>query len=513
MNRSAPAVPPLRVQARNPRAARASGEYVLYWMIANRRTGWNFALERAVQLACEFDKPLLVFEPLRVGYRWNSDRLHRFVLDGMRANRDACAAAGVAYYPYVEPAEGAGAGLLEALAQRATVVVTDDYPCFFLPRMVASAAAKLPVLLEAVDANGLLPMRAADAPYPSAYAFRRFLQKHLKPHLDEGPLEHPLEAAARIGGPVEVASGIEKRWPRASAKLLEGDARLLAALPIDHAVPAAPKSGGSDAAARALREFVRHKLPRYAEERSAVSEDVASGFSPWLHFGHLSTHQILASIAELEGWTPARIASTTAGKKDGWWNLSPSGEAFLDELVTWRELGFNLCSRRDDHDRYESLPAWAQQTLADHAQDPREHVYSLEEFERAETHDELWNCAQRQLVREGRIHNYLRMLWGKKILEWTRNPRAALQVLIELNNRWALDGRDPNSYSGIFWTLGRYDRPWGPVRKVFGTIRYMSSDNTARKMDVKPYLRRYAALRLAPLEDAGAFPESPKSGA
>jgi len=494
MASSIPRVPALRVQARNPRAVRTAGDYVLYWMIASRRTGWNFALDRAVELAHDLEKPLLVLEPLRVGYRWNSDRMHRFVLDGMRANRDACAAAGVAYYPYVEPAEGAGKGLLEALAQRAAVVVTDDYPCFFLPRMVASAAAALSVRLESVDANGLLPMRAADAPYPTAYAFRRFLQKNLKPHLADVPLARPLEVARRLGGPVEVAPGIEKRWPRASARLLEGDPGALAALPVDHAVPVAPKTGGSEAAALALREFVRHKLPRYAEDRSDVSLDIASGFSPWLHFGHLSTHQVLDGIAQLEAWTPARIATTTSGKKDGWWNLSPSAEAFLDELVTWRELGFNLCAQRADHDRYESLPAWARQTLEDHARDPRPHLYSLEEFERAETHDELWNCAQRQLVREGRIHNYLRMLWGKKILEWTRDPRAALEVLIELNNRWALDGRDPNSYSGIFWTLGRYDRPWGPVRQVFGTIRYMSSDNTARKMDVKPYLRKYAAV-------------------
>ncbi len=195
---------------------------------------------------------------------------------------------------------------------------------------------------------------------------------------------------------------------------------------------------------------------------------------------------------------PARIATTTSGKKDGWWNLAPSSEAFLDQIVTWRELGFHFAARRDDHDRYESLPAWARATLEEHASDAREHVYTLEEFERSQTHDALWNAAQRQLVREGRIHNYMRMLWGKKILEWTRHPREALDVLIELNNRWALDGRDPNSYSGIFWTLGRFDRPWGPVRKVFGTIRFMSSANTAKKMDVEPYLRRWGA---APARD------------
>jgi deoxyribodipyrimidine photo-lyase len=169
--------------------------------------------------------------------------------------------------------------------------------------------------------------------------------------------------------------------------------------------------------------------------------------------------------------------------------MRPSAEAFLDQIVTWRELGFNLCWQRTDYDRYASLPEWARRTLAAHAADTREHVYGLEPFEAAATHDPLWNAAQRQLVREGRIHTYLRMLWGKKILQWTPSPEAALAVMVELNNKYAVDGRDPNSYAGIFWVLGRYDRAWGPERPVFGTVRYMSSVNTARKVRVKDYLR------------------------
>ncbi len=148
--------------------------------------------------------------------------------------------------------------------------------------------------------------------------------------------------------------------------------------------------------------------------------------------------------------------------------MSAGAEAFLDQVITWRELGFNCCHMRKDYDQYESLPAWAQKTLKEHENDARTARYSLEELEGARTHDPLWNAAQTQLVTEGRIHNYLRMLWGKKIIEWTRSPREALRVMIELNNRYALDGRDPNSYSGIFWCLGRYDRPWGPERPIFG---------------------------------------------
>jgi deoxyribodipyrimidine photo-lyase len=175
------------------------------------------------------------------------------------------------------------------------------------------------------------------------------------------------------------------------------------------------------------------------------------------------------------------------------WGLSQATEAFLDQVVIWRELGLNFCHTRNDYDQFESLPEWALKTLRLHARDQRSHVYTLEKFERAKTHDPLWNAAQTQLVREGRIHNYLRMLWGKKILEWARSPTKALEIMVELNNKYAIDGRDPNSYNGIFWCLGRYDRPWGPERPVFGTVRYMSSENTARKFNIREYVREYSS--------------------
>ena len=148
--------------------------------------------------------------------------------------------------------------------------------------------------------------------------------------------------------------------------------------------------------------------------------------------------------------------------------------------------------QRDDFETFESLPEWAIETLSRHAGDPRPHLYTFEDFETARTHDPLWNAAQTELLREGRIHNYLRMVWGKKILEWSRSPREALEVMLELNNKYAVDGRDPNSASGIFWVLGRYDRAWGPERPIFGKVRYMSSQNTARKVRLKKYLERYA---------------------
>jgi deoxyribodipyrimidine photo-lyase len=170
--------------------------------------------------------------------------------------------------------------------------------------------------------------------------------------------------------------------------------------------------------------------------------------------------------------------------------MDTPAEAFLDELVTWRELGFGYCHHEPDYARWETLPGWARDTLETHADDPRPHLYDLGAFDEASTHDPLWNAAQRELRERGVIHNYLRMLWGKKILEWTAHPRDALDIMIELNNRYAVDGRDPNSYSGITWVLGRFDRGW-PERPVFGKVRSMSSDATRRKVSVEAYLERW----------------------
>ena len=222
--------------------------------------------------------------------------------------------------------------------------------------------------------------------------------------------------------------------------------------------------------------------------------DVTSGLSPYLHFGHISAHEIFHRILRKEDWRVEKsMEKKTDGRRSGWWGMDENAEAFLDQLITWRELGFNMCRNNPDYDRYGSLPQWALDTLGAHASDPRPYGYSLEDFEKGATHDPLWNAAQSQLVHEGRIHNYLRMVWGKKILHWTRSAPEALDIMIHLNNRYALDGRDPNSYSGIFWVLGRYDRAWGPERPVFGKVRYMSSKNTARKIRTKDYVNKYGS--------------------
>ena len=484
-------VPTIRIRDSNRAPLRASGKYVLYWMIANRRLAWNFSLDRALEHCRELGKPLVILEALRCGYQWASERMHRFVFDGMADNGATCAKHGILYYPYVEPAPGQGSGLLEALAADAAVVVTDDYPCFFLPRMVAAAAKRLSVRLEAVDSNGLLPLRAAEQTFPTAYSFRRFLQKNLPPHLSDLPSAAPL-ARLKLPAAPSIAAIITSRWPAASVALLSGKEGTPATATIDRNVRVSEIRGGHANARKRLNEFLEHGFPVYGEKRNQPEMDVASGLSPYLHFGHISVHEIFREVAEREKWKPEKLAVRATGSREGWWNMSANGEGFLDELITWREVGYNFSSHSDTYDRYESLPGWAQKTLKEHTRDEREHLYSLEQLENAQTYDPLWNAAQTQLVREGRIHNYLRMLWGKKILEWSPTPKDALAVLIELNNKYGLDGRDPNSYSGVFWCLWRYDRPWGPERPIFGQIRYMSSANTARKVPVKNYIRKYA---------------------
>jgi len=483
-------VPDARIRLAVDRPATSDGDWVVYWMTAQRRTRHNFALDRAVDWAKHLSRPLLVAEVLSCQGRWASDRHHRFILDGMADNRDELQDKPAWYHPFVESKAGRAAEFLKAVAGKAAVVVADDFP-LPSPADPADSADELPVRVEKVDSNGLLPMSATDRDYPTAYAFRRFLQRVLPDHLLDTPKHYPL-SRVRLPTIRSLPGSIEQRFPAASEEMLAGEASELARLPIGHDVQPVELKGGMQAARDVLGEFLHGKLGSYQNERNHPDADATSGCSPSLHHGHLSVHEAFSALARRENWSPDRLGDRATGKRQRWWGMGEAAEGFLDELITWREVGYNFCYHRRDFDRYESLPDWARTTLDEHRADRREHVYSLDEFARAATHDRLWNAAQTQLVREGRMHNYLRMLWGKKILHWTADPRDALEVMIELNNRYAVDAPNPNSYSGILWVLGRYDRAWGPERPIFGKIRYMTSDNTARKLRVDEYLDRYA---------------------
>ena len=485
-------IPIIRIRPLNAEPLRANGRYVLYWMSSSRRSAWNFALDQAILRAKELRRALVVVETLACDSRWMNLRHAALVFGGMADNAKEFKRKRIEYLPVVAADSSRLERALTSLMKQAAAVVC-DWDVLREPTEFAKAlAAKSPVLVERVDSNGLLPIAATDHAYPTAYAFRRFLQRSLPDHLADLPSKAPklsphspqaddlpLKATryCLIGIESVVSNGPD---------LVTKQATNSQVLPVE-------LRGGSRAARQALTRFLEERLSRYETERNQPESDASSGLSPYLHHGHISVHQVFAELAEQQQWSPDRLADRASGSREGWWGVGSSSEAFLDELVTWREVGFNMCVHRSDYDSVDSLPDWAQATLDEHADDRRSYEYSFDEFRNADTHDDLWNAAQRQLVREGIIHNYLRMLWGKKILEWTPDWQTALETMIELNNAYAVDGCDPNSYCGIFWVLGRYDRAWGPERPVFGKIRYMSSANTARKVHVRNYVKKHLA--------------------
>ena len=480
-------IPDTRIRALNERPISNTGDYVLYWLIAARRTRWNFALQRAVQHSVALGKPLVILEPLDVDYPWANDRLHRFVLDGMAATAAVCSKSRAFYYPYVEPTRGHGRGLLQRLSQDACIIVTDHYPAFFIPRLVNAAARVSAVRVEAVDSNGLIPLATHGRAFTSARSFRAFLQRELRPHLREFPEEHPLKGLPRRHARID--AGILRRWPAAS-RLLERKATL-AHLPIDHDVPPAAATGGEHAARRRLAGFVTSQLERYGGEHNDPDADCTSRLSPYLHFGHISAHEVFSAVMTAERWTTRRLAVRGGGAREGWWGVSDSANVFLDQLTVWRELAFNGCEWVPDYTAYESLPQWARDTIEAHSSE-RRLVYDFDTLDAASTADPIWNAAQRQLKSEGWFHGYLRMLWGKKLFEWAPDAPTALAWMESLMNRYSLDGRDPVSYASFGWVLGRYDRPW-PRRPIFGTLRYMSSESTRRKLRMKRFLAKYSS--------------------
>ena len=241
-----------------------------------------------------------------------------------------------------------------------------------------------------------------------------------------------------------------------------------------------------------VERFVGPRLARYPEDARHPDRDGESGLSPYLHFGHISSHEVVGTILEAERWHPGKVRPERVGSREGFYGLSPGADAFLDQLVTWRELGFVFSHHRGgDLQRYEALPGWALDTLATHADDPRPWVHAPRTFEQAGTHEPLWNACQRQLRRDGVVHGYLRMLWAKMVLGWSAAPAEAFQTLQHLNDRWAIDGRDPNGYSGVAWCFGRFDRAWGPERPVFGKVRSMTCDASRRKLRLKHWLARH----------------------
>jgi deoxyribodipyrimidine photo-lyase len=509
-----------RVRKVNDRKPNPLGEYVLYWPQMARRLTHNHALDYAINAARHYQKPLVVYEGLKLNYPWASARFHRYMLDGMADNFATAKKLGVTYWPFVETSDDPGRGLVRTLCERAVLLVTDDYPQFIVPAHTRAVAAAVDVPVIAVDGNGIVPLSLLGAAVGAA--------AHLRPRLHKLFAQawgHRSAAAPDVDG----LSGKKLTPPFAPWTPPKDLAAFVADLPVDQGVPPVPgATGGATEARRVLADFVEFKLKRYADERNAPDDpdrNAASGLSWALHYGHLSIQEVAEAVLG-DGWTVEQINPKTRNKDD-FFCRDANVNGFLDEAITWRDVGFQWNWNRgqgsgvggqkswqeDDElpafnfDTYDFsplpeagtlagvLPVWARASLNKHAADRRAKTYTLEQFEAADTHDPLWNAAQRELVATGRIHNYLRMLWGKKVLEWSPTPEAAYRVLEHLNNKYAIDGRDPNSYTGVLWCFGLFDRPWPPEREVFGSVRYMSSENTAKKFKLDGY---YEYVRRLP---------------
>lgn len=475
------------------------GDYVLYWMQINRRLHYNFALEYAVAYANKLSLPLVILEGLACDYPWATVRTTTFIMEGMAEHaRQLQNTASVTYIPYPEQRKGSYKKLVADLCKRASILISDEYPVFIMRERNEQLQKELKIPFHTIDANGIIPMALSEkAPY-SAFIFRRLMQKRFLECWDHPPLEHPLKGLKNQGWPGLSDDIMSKRQTGYDLLMqpkqdFTAFARGLSSLNTE--IGPVDIMGTRTAALNRLDEFAGSDLLRYNDDRNDPDLERTSRLSPWLHIGKISVFEVVARAFSMQpaGWD-IRDARPAGGKRNGFFGGHASIEGFLDEVITWRETGFHFARHTPDYDQFDSLPDWARETLSEHAEDPREYTYSYEELAASQTHDPVWNAAQAQLRAEGRIHNYLRMLWGKKVLQWTPDPQTALAYLIDLNNYYAIDGRDPNSYSGIFWILGRFDRAWGPERQIFGKIRYMTSESARKKVMLENYLKRYSGL-------------------
>ncbi|MEM1978693.1 MAG: deoxyribodipyrimidine photo-lyase [Candidatus Caldarchaeum sp.] len=426
------------------------GEYLIYVMDACQRSMHNYALEIAVYHANQLLKPVVVFAPVDVKVPHANVRRFKFMFEGLEKLRQSLSTRKIQLV--VEQAEK----LTRFLAESCLTVLDMAYLGFqraFRNKIVQSSDC--PVV--EIEGNVVVPVEvASNKPEPYARTIRPKLLKHLNSFLEDLPLQTP-----RI-------SSLELDFGNKSDNLLsslEIDRTLSS---IDYFV------GGEDEALKRLNVFKEQKIRIYAEGRSDPGVEAASELSPYLRYGMVSPVQVLKAVLETVDSNDVNFAS------------------LVNELVVWRELARNAAYYNPLYGTYDGLPEWAKQTLEDHKGDRREHVYDLQTLEKADTHDRYWNAAQRELLLTGKIHNYMRMYWCKKLIEWTEDPRKAFEYAVYLNDRYALDGVDPNSYLGISWCFGAFDRPFFES-KIYGKVWKMTDVSLKRKAGIKRYLEKFGA--------------------
>jgi deoxyribodipyrimidine photo-lyase len=453
-------IAPERIQPLNQHEAQADGRYVLYWMQQSQRAAHNPALEHAVQHANAAGVPVLVVFGLMDDYPEANRRHYTFLLEGLQETATALAERGLS----LVVRHGAPDEVALAYADDATVLVTDRGYLRHQKRWRRRVAEAAPCRVVQVEGDVVVPVAAATD--KAEYAART-LRPKIHEHLDRflAPVE-PTEPA-HPAPDLKAADG----WA------LDDAAALVDRLDLDESV--SPVSslyrGGAAAAQRRLSDFLHTAFAGYDDKRNQPETNAVSHMSKYLHFGQISPV-----------WLAQTIREADAPQDDI--------DSYIEELVVRRELAVNhVHFRPDTYDRYACLPDWAQESLAEHADDERDPLYSRRDLVEGATHDPYWNAAMKELRETGYMHNYMRMYWGKKILEWSSDPRTAFERTLSLNNRFFLDGRDPNSFANVAWVFGLHDRGW-KERPIYGKVRYMSKGGLERKADPDAYVEKVDRL-------------------
>jgi deoxyribodipyrimidine photo-lyase len=441
------------------------GRYVLYWMQASQRAAENPALDAAIERANDLGLPVVCVFGLTASYPEANLRHYAFMIEGLAETQASLARMGITLA--VLRAEPDEAALFAA--DGAALVVCDRGYLRHQRRWRVRVAKGSPCAVLQVESDVVVPVAAASAKAEWSAATLR--PKILK--LRDECLAPTPARATPFQSPRPKRDSLGISVPGSVSGIDDG---LLESFPLDRSVaPAVGAKGGTSHALSLLHSFIEEKLPFYADERNDPGLETQSGLSPYLHFGQVS---------------PVTIARAVRGAS----NASEAARAaFLEQLIVRRELAVNFVAHTAAYDSLACVPAWARETLAAHARDRRPHQYSARQLEQGRTHDPYWNAAMREMRLTGRLHGYMRMYWGKKIIEWSPSPAAAFRAALRLNNRYFLDGRDPSSYAGVAWCFGLHDRPW-QERPIFGMVRYMNESGLRRKFDIEGYVRRVESL-------------------
>ncbi|MFW5915194.1 MAG: deoxyribodipyrimidine photo-lyase [Planctomycetota bacterium] len=429
-----------------------NGDYVLYWMQQAQRAEWNHALERAITVANNANLPVLAAFGITQRFPGANERHYAFMLEGLRDTKERMAKRGIPLIIRLVPP----VKLVSQLAPQAAAIVADRGYLDLQRRWRERVASRTGCRFVEVDTDAVVPVHRASS--KEEYAARTIrpkirgqLNSYLEPVRPITP-RHRLDSAPCNTMELEDIDGMleDMRISRSGGRV-------------------SSYRGGYTRATRRLEAFIETALPHYNDLSRDPNADCASHLSPYLHFGQISPVEIALKIQDADEVEQNNI------------------DAFLEQLIVRRELALNFCWYNPDYDSFDCLPEWAQDTLMEHRKDPRPYSYTEDELESAETHDPYWNAAQMRMMTTGYMHNYMRMYWGKKILEWMESPRTAFQTALKLNNRYELDGRDPCSFANVAWCFGKHDQGW-KERDIFGKVRYMNARGLERKFDMDQYL-------------------------